>query len=340
MAHAHDHKQNYDQEPGRGTSTANGCEDQEHEHHLHEDSHAGHGHGHHHGPADYGRAFAIGVSLNVVLVVAQAIYGVLANSVALLADAAHNLSDVLGLLLAWGATILAKRLPSRRFTYGLRSSSILAALANGAFLLLATGGIAWEAIQRFTHPEPVAGITVIVVAAIGIAVNTATALLFLSGRKGDLNIRGAFLHMAADAAVSLGVVLAGVGILYTGWLWLDPATSLVISVVIVAGTWGLLRDSVRLALHAVPEGIETDEVRSFLAAVPGVTEVHDLHVWGMSTADTALTVHLVIPQGHPGDAIVAGIAERLHDKFNISHATIQIETDASRACALAPDHVV
>ena len=280
------------------------------------------------------------MTLNLALVVAQAVYGVLANSVALLADAAHNLSDVLGLLLAWGATILAKRLPTRRFTYGLRGSSILAALANGAFLLLATGGIAWEAVQRFAHPEPVAGITVIVVAALGIAVNTATALLFMSERKGDLNIRGAFLHMTADAIVSLGVVLAGIGIVYTGWLWLDPVTSLVISVVIVAGTWGLLRDSVRLALQAVPEGIEIERVRAYLAGVPGVTEVHDLHVWGMSTTDTALTAHLVMPQGHPGDAFLAGITEHLHKQFRIAHATIQVEIDATHACALAPDHVV
>ncbi|HYU79529.1 MAG TPA: cation diffusion facilitator family transporter, partial [Vicinamibacterales bacterium] len=238
----------------------------------HDHVHDGHQHGHHHGPADYGRAFAVGVTLNVTLVIAQAVYGVVANSVALLADAAHNFSDVLGLLLAWGAIILAKQRPSRRFTYGLRGSSILAALANGAFLLLATGGIAWEAIQRFAHPEPVEGTTVIVVAALGIAVNTATALLFMSGRKGDLNIRGAFLHMAADAIVSLGVVLAGIGIVYTGWLWLDPVTSLVISLVIVASTWGLLRDAVRLALHAVPESIEAERVRDYLAGVPGVVE--------------------------------------------------------------------
>jgi cobalt-zinc-cadmium efflux system protein len=302
--------------------------------------HDGRQHDHRHGPVDYGRAFAIGVTLNVALVATQAIYGVLSNSVALMADAAHNLSDVLGLLLAWGATILAKRLPTGRFTYGLRASSILAALANGAFLLLATGAIAWEALQRFAHPQPVAGITVIIVAALGIAVNAGTALLFMSGRKGDLNIRGAFLHMAADAVVSLGVVLAGIGIVYTGWLWLDPAISLVISVVIVAGTWSLLRDSVRLALQAVPEGIEIERVRTFLALAPGVTEVHDLHVWGMSTTDNALTVHLVMPMGHPGDAFVAGITERLHADFNICHATIQVEIDAAHPCGLAPDHVV
>jgi cobalt-zinc-cadmium efflux system protein len=280
------------------------------------------------------------VTLNLALVVAQAVYGVLANSVALLADAAHNFSDVLGLVMAWGATILAKRLPTRRFTYGLRGSSILAALANGAFLLLATGGIAWEAVQRFAHPQPVAGITVIVVATLGIAVNAGTALLFMSGQKGDLNIRGAFLHMAADAVVSLGVVLAGIGIVYTGWLWLDPVTSLVISVVIVVGTWNLLRDSVRLALQAVPEGIEIERVRTYLGGVPGVTEVHDLHIWGMSTTDTALTAHLVMPQGHPGDAFVAGITEHLQMQFNICHATIQVEIDAAHPCAFAPDHVV
>ena len=342
MGHAHGHEHTNDRKTAADQlPNASGRNNQGHEDHQHgaEPGDVGHDY-HHHGPADFGRAFAIGVSLNVALVIAQAVYGVLANSVALLADAAHNLSDVLGLLLAWGATILARRLPTQRFTYGLRSSSILAALGNGAFLLLATGGIAWEAIQRFTNPQPVAGTTVIIVAAIGIAVNTATALLFFSGRKGDLNIRGAFLHMAADAGVSLGVVLAGIGIVYTGWLWLDPATSLVISVVIVAGTWGLLRDSVRLALHAVPEAIEAEQVRAFIAAIPGVTEVHDLHVWGMSTTDTALTAHLVMPQGHPGDAVVASIAERLHDKFNIAHATIQIETDVAHTCALAPDHVV
>lgn len=296
-------------------------------------------HGHHHGPANFGRAFAIGVALNVALVAAQVIFGVLANSVALVADAAHNFSDVLGLLLAWGATILARRLPNERFTYGLRSSSILAALANGAVLLLATGGIAWEAIQRFARPEPVHGGMVIAVAAMGIVVNTATALLFMSGRKGDLNIRGAFLHMAADAVISLGVVLAGIGIVYTGWLWLDPVISLVISIVVVGATWGLLRDSVRLALHAVPEGIEVDRVRDYLLGMPGVAKVHDLHIWGMSTTDTALTVRLVMPKGHPGDAVLAGICHELLHQFNIGHATIQVDTHASSKCALAPDHI-
>lgn len=304
--------------------------------HDHEDRH----HGHQHGPVDYGRAFAIGVALNFALVVGQAVYGVLANSVALLADAAHNFGDVLGLLLAWGATILSRRAPSSRFTYGMRSSSILAALGNAVLLLLATGAITWEALQRFVHPEPVEGTTVIVVAAIGIVVNAATAALFLAGRKGDLNVRGAFLHMAADAIVSLGVVIAGGAIVYTGWLWLDPATSLVISVVIVAGTWGLFRDSVRLALHAVPPGIEIERVRAYLQGVTGVAEVHDLHVWAMSTTENALTAHLVTPQGYPGDAFVATLCEEIQERFGIGHSTIQIETDTGRACRLASDHVV
>lgn len=312
--------------------------------HTPDHKHHGRPHGHrpvhYHAKIDYGRAFAIGVSLNVALVVAQVVYGVLANSVALIADAAHIFSDVLGLLLAWGAAILAQRLPSQRFTYGLRGASILAALANAGFLLLATGAIAWEAVLRLAQPEPVAGVTVIVVAALGIAVHGGTALLFMSGRKGDLNIRGAFLHMAADAVVSLGVVVAGIGIVYTGWPWLDPVTSLIISVVIVAGTWGLLRDSVRLALQGVPEGIEIERVRTYLAGVPGVTEVHDLHVWAMSTTDNALTAHLIMPRGHPGDAFIAGIAEHLHAQFGIGHATIQVEIDTAHACALAPDHVV
>ena len=304
--------------------------------------HAGHDHGpgHHHGPADYGRAFAIGVTLNLAYVATEAIVGLRAPSVALLADAAHNLSDVLGLLVAWAGAVLAKRLPSAKFTYGLRSSSILAALANAAFLLLVTGGIAWEAVQRFLEPGPVASGTIIAVAAVGVVINLATALLFMSGRKSDLNIRGAYLHMAADAAVSLGVVIAGIGIYFTDWLWLDPAMSLTIAVVIVVSTWGLLGDSVRLALAGVPEEIEVERVRGFLAKLPGVSAVHDLHIWGMSTTETALTAHLVMPAGHPGDEFLSNAYSQLHGDFNIGHATLQIEIDPDRACALAPDHVV
>jgi len=301
---------------------------------------AGHVHDHGQPPSRYGRAFAVGVSLNLVYVVVQIAFGVLANSLALLSDAVHNLGDVLGLVLAWGASVLVTRSPTQRFTYGLRKTSILAALANAGFLLLITGGIAWEAVQRLLHPEAVSGMTIVWVAILGILINGGTALLFYSGRNEDLNIRGAFLHMAADAVVSLGVVVAGLGILYTGWLWLDPVVSLVISAVIVIGTWGLLRDSLRLSLDAVPRGIDIEAVRSYLGSLVGVTEVHDLHIWAMSTTETALTVHLVMPQGHPGDHFMAEVCNRLRDEFRISHATTQIETDPNHGCALASDHVV
>lgn len=301
--------------------------------------HAGHSHGH--APKDFGWAFIIGIALNSLFIVAEVVYGLLANSLALLADAGHNLSDVLGLLLAWGASILARRIPSSKFTYGLRSTSILAAVVNAVLLLSVTCGIAWEAIGRFGQPSTVDGKIVIAVAAVGVAINTATALLFLRGRHDDLNIRGAFLHMAADALVSLGVVIAGFIILYTGWLWLDPVVSLTIALVIVFGTWGLLKDSVRLALHAVPEGLPAGDVKAFLENLPGVSEIHDLHIWGMSTTETALTVHLVIPAGHPGDRYVCDMCDVLQTKFRIGHATIQIETgDRAAPCRLAPAHVV
>jgi cobalt-zinc-cadmium efflux system protein len=298
-------------------------------------------HGHAHGSNNHGRAFAIGIALNVGFVVAEVFYGLKAHSLALLSDAGHNLSDVVVLLLAWGASILSSRKPSARFTYGLRSSTILAALLNAALLLLVMGGIGWEAIQRLTQPAPVQGAIVMGVAALGVLINGATAFLFMSGRHGDLNIRGAFVHMAADAVISLGVVLTGLGILLSGWLWLDPLVSLALVVVIVISTWRLLRDSINLALHAVPEGMESSAVRVYLAGLPGVCEVHDLHIWGMSTTESALTVHLVMPGGYPGDAFMAGIARDLHDKFSIEHPTIQVETgDPGYPCALAPDHVV
>lgn len=277
--------------------------------------HAGHSHSHY---ADTNnRAFAIGVALNTAFVVIEAGYGLHASSLALLADAGHNLSDVLGLLLAWGAAALARKQPNGRFTYGLRSSSILAALANAMLLLFACGAIAWEAVQRFGNATPVEGTMVMIVAAIGIAINGATALLFMSGRKNDLNIRGAFLHMAADAAVSAGVVLAGFAILYTGWSWIDPVISLVIVVVILIDTWGLLRESTTLALNAVPAGIDIAAVQDFLRALPGVKEVHDVHIWGMSTTEAALTCHLVMPTGHPGDQLLAEVAEELEHRFGI-----------------------
>jgi len=291
--------------------------------------------------ARFDRAFAIGVALNTGFVLVEWTFGVLANSLALIADASHNFGDVLGLLLAWGAAALARRRPSPRFTYGLRSSTILAALANAALLLVITGGIAWEAILRFRNPASIDAPVVIWVAALGIAVNTATALLFLSGRKQDLNLRGAYLHMAADAAVSLGVVIAGLLTLATAWSWLDPVVSLAIVAVILLGTWGLLRDATRLALHAVPEGVDPANVRRFLERQPGVEEVHDLHIWGMSTTETALTAHLVMPGGYPGDAFIAELADRMDRDFGIAHATLQVETGAgAQPCALAPDHVV
>lgn len=272
--------------------------------------------------------------------IVEGIFGYASNSMALVADAGHNLSDVLGLVVAWAAVILSKRAPSPRFTYGLRGSSILAALFNAVFLLVAVGAIGWEAIQRLLHPEPVAGVTVIVVAAVGILVNGITAWLFASGRKGDLNIRGAYLHMAADAAVSVGVVVAGLVILFTGWTWLDAATSLIISAVIIWGTWGLLRDSMAMSMSAVPPHIDPGAVRSYLEKCAGVAQVHDLHIWPMSTTEVALTCHMVVPTGQPGDAYLIDVAHRLREDFGIHHATVQVETDSNSPCALAPDHVV
>jgi cobalt-zinc-cadmium efflux system protein len=321
----------------------------EHSEHAHDHAghshgaHAGHSHhggGHAHAPASYGAAFAIGVALNGGFVLAEVVFGLWGHSVALLADAGHNLGDVLGLLVAWGAGILMRRAPSARFTYGLRGSSILAALFNAVVLLVTVGGIAWEAIRRFADPQPVSGPIVVTVALAGIVINGVTAWLFVAGRKDDLNLRGAFLHMAADALVSAGVVVAGLLIMMTGWLWLDPVVSLVISAVIVIGTWGLLRDSVAMAVAAVPAQIDPAEVRRLIERQPGVASLHDLHIWPMSTADVALTCHLLMPGGHPGDAFLHGLCEQLARRFKITHATVQIEVDAELACALAPEDVV
>lgn len=313
-------------------------------------SHAGHDHaghdrsghaGHSHAPASFGRAFAIGTALNLAFVGAEALFGLRAHSMALLADAGHNLSDVLGLLLAWGGAVLARRGPTAKRTYGLRSTTILAALANAMLLLLAIGAIAWEAVRRFDHPEPVVAGTMAWVAAVGIAVNTATALLFMRGRKSDLNIRGAYLHMAADAAVSAGVVVAGLAIGVTGWLWLDPVISLVIVVVIALGTWRLLRDSVDLALHAVPSHIDRGGVEEYLAGLPGVIAVHDLHIWAMSTTDTALTAHVIRPEVCDDDALLLDVSRTLRERFGIAHPTVQIERGhGPHPCELAPDHVI
>jgi cation diffusion facilitator family transporter len=293
----------------------------------------------HQAPVNYRKAFAIGIALNVSYVAVEAVFGLFAHSLALVADAGHNLSDVLSLLLAWGASEFGQSKPSKRFTYALRSSSILASLANAIILLIAIGAIAWEAFQRFSQPQEVPAVTVMAVAGVGVLINAATALLFMSGRHRDLNIKGAFLHMAADAGVSLGVVLAGLAIKLTGHYWIDPATSLVIVAVIAIGTWGLLRESIRLALQAVPEGIDLEKVENYLASLPNVTEVHDLHIWPMSTTQTALTAHLEMPNGSGGDEFLHNVCQHLHDEFQIEHSTIQIEQNA-KACSLAPERTV
>ena len=302
-------------------------------HHDHAHGHR-HEHGHVHAPADFGRAFALGIILNTGFVAAEAAFGILANSMALLADAGHNLSDVLGLVVAWSAALLARRRPSQRFTFGMRGASILSALFNCVILLVAVGAIAWEAVGRLNAPQPIASGTVMAVAAVGIAINGFTAWLFASGRRHDLNIRGAYLHMAADALISAGVVVAGAIAAVTGWFWIDPVASLVIVAVIVWGTWQLLRDSLALSLGGVPAGVDPEAVRVFLAGQPGVTALHDLHIWATSTTETALSAHLVMPGGHPGDMFLVDLATELRAHHGIGHATVQIETDAT-ACPLA-----
>jgi cobalt-zinc-cadmium efflux system protein len=306
--------------------------------HQHDHSHAHDHAGHSHAPDNFGWAFAIGASLNAAFVVAELIFGYAANSLALISDAVHNLSDVIALLLAWGAAWLAQKRPTQQHTYGYRRASILAALFNAGLLLVAVGGIAVEAINRLQAPAPVASWTVVVVAALGIVVNGGTALLFMRGRHGDLNVRGAYLHMAADAGVSFGVVVAALVIMLTGWLWIDPAISLCIAAVVLASGWGLARDSVNLALDGVPRGIELIQVSDFLGGLEGVSEVHDLHIWAMSTNETALTVHLVRPGG-TDDKFLHHVCEQLSHRFKIHHATLQIEV-SSDACKLAPAEMV
>lgn len=307
-----------------------------HSHHGHDHS----GGGHAHAPADFGRAFAVGIALNSAFIAAELVFGWLGNSTALIADAGHNLSDVLGLFVAWGAASLSKRAPAGRFTWGYRGSSILAALFNAVFLLVAVGAIGWESILRFFNPEPVSGTTVMIVAGIGIVINAATAMMFARGRKGDINIEGAFLHMAADAAVSLGVVIAAGLILWTGQMWIDPLMSLLICAVILWSSYGLLRSSVSMSLNAAPAGISVEAVKEFLRRQPGVTQVHDLHIWPISTTETALTCHVVMPSGHPGDQFLVETAHRLARDFAIGHSTLQIEISEDTPCALAPDEVV
>jgi len=305
---------------------------------------AGHEHHHHHDQAHShaprGRAFAIAIVLNVAFTIAEVVAGLISGSMALIADAGHNLSDVLSLLLAWGASVLVARPPSERFTYGLKSSSILAAITNASLLWLALGAILLETIRRFTDPQPVHGQTMMIVAALGIAINAMSAFLFAKGRKSDLNVRAAFLHLVADAAVSAGVVVAGLLVILTGERLIDPITSLIITGVIAWGSWSLLRDSLHMGMLAVPQGIDIGEVRAFLAAQPGVSAVHDLHVWPMSTTETALTAHLVMPGGHPDNGFLHGLAEQLAHRFGIGHPTIQVERHGAPECALESEEVV
>jgi cobalt-zinc-cadmium efflux system protein len=313
--------------------------DHQHTHDHH--SHGGSSHGHHHGPVRHDRAFAIGVALNGGFVIAEVVFGLTANSMALLSDAAHNLGDVLALLLAWGAAWLGRRPPSARRTYGWGRSSVLASLVNAMVLLIGVGAIAVEAIHRLLAPEPVAEVTVMIVAAAGILVNGGSALLFMRDRAGDLNIRAQFIHLMGDAIVSAGVVVAAVVIRATGWLWLDPMVSLAIGIVIAAATWGLLRDSIDLAMDAVPGGVARSDVHDYLAALPGVAEVHDLHIWGLSTTEIALTAHLVCDDVASGERNLHDLQAELQQRFGIGHATLQIETDTDAAlCRLRPHDVV
>jgi len=301
-----------------------------------------HDHGHHghaHSPPGSNLVFAAGTALNLGFVAVEVGYGLKSNSLALLSDAAHNLSDVFALLIAWAAFQLGKSLPTKRRTYGLRRSSILAALANALVLLVVVGGIVWEAIGRLSQPEPVQPGIVMGVAAVGVAVNGLTALMFMAGRKQDLNINGAFLHMAADAAVSMVVLLAGLGILFGGWNWLDPAVSIAVGAVIIWSTWGLLWESLSLAMDAVPAGIDSGAVEAYLAALPGVATVHDLHIWGMSTTEVALTAHLVMPRPPADDQLLGVVCRELRERFNIGHVTIQIE-HGDIECHQAPANVV
>ena len=303
------------------------------DHHNHDHSK---GHHHHARPNSQGCVFIMTIVLNMAFVIIEFAYGFIANSTALMADAGHNISDVLGLLLAWGAVILTRKPPSKRYTYGLRSTSIMAAFANAMLLLVACGAIAMEAIERFSQPPAVASLTVSVVAAVGIVINGLSAWLLMKGSKEDLNIRGAYLHMAADAAVSLAVAISGIAMFYTGWFMLDPIISLVIVIVILIGTGSLLRDSMRLALSAVPAKINALAIDAYLRQLDGVTEIHDLHIWGLSTTESALTVHLVMPSGHPGDNFLDEIVQTLEERFLIHHSTLQIEQGTTNhSCSLS-----
>ncbi|MDD1631519.1 MAG: cation diffusion facilitator family transporter [Methylococcaceae bacterium] len=301
-----------------------------HHNHNHSKEH------HHARPDNQGHVIVVTIVLNMAFVIIEFAYGFIANSTALMADAGHNISDVLGLILAWGAVILTRKPPSKRYTYGLRSTSIMAALVNAMLLLVACGAIALEAIQRFSQPPTVASLTVSSVAGIGIVINGLSAWLLMKGSKDDLNIRGAYLHMAADTAVSLAVVIAGIAMFYTGWFMLDPIISLLIVIVIVIGTWSLLRDSMQLALSAVPAKVDALAIDSYLRQLAGVTDIHDLHIWGLSTTESALTVHLVMPNGHPGDIFLDEIVQTLDERFFVHHSTLQIEQGTTNhSCSLS-----
>ena len=344
MAKAHDHHDHHDHDHhDHGDAHDHDPGDHKHGAHKHGHGHGhshSHGHHHHHVPTDMGRAFAIGVTLNAAFVLIEVGAGFWSGSMALLADAGHNLSDVLALLMAWGATVLARRAPTSRRTYGLRKGTILASLGNAVFLLLAIGGIVSESIHRLTQPGAVATTAVMITAGVGILINGGTALLFMRGSQDDINVRGAFLHMASDAVISLVVVIGAGIIALTGLQWIDPVLSLGIAVVIVAGTWGLLRDSVNLALDGAPREIDVAEVRAWLGAQPGVQEIHDLHIWAMSTTETALTAHVIRPANDDADQFLHATCEALSTRFNIGHSTLQVETDSENACRLAPAGVV
>jgi cobalt-zinc-cadmium efflux system protein len=295
-------------------------------------------HDHNHEKGNYNRSFAIGVILNIAFVVIEAGYGLFADSLALLADAGHNLSDVVSLLLAWGASLLATKAATEKRTYGFRKATVMASLASAILLLVALGSIAWEAIERFINPKPVGGMTVIVVAGIGVVINTLTASLFIKGKKHDLNIRGAFLHMAADAGVSLGVVVAGIFIMIRGWQWIDPGISLVIVTVIFIGTWGLLRDSINYAIDAVPKSIDYNGIRKYLMGFDRVNRIHDLHVWPLSTTEVALTVHIVVNDNSLDNNFLRKLQQHLHDHFGIKHTTIQVEPSTSKNDCILDRH--
>ncbi len=325
-AHDHDHPHDHAHPHDHG-----------HSHKTHGHGHKHQGHNHDHAPKDFGRAFALGLALNTGFVVLEAAYGFIGNSMALLADAGHNLGDVLGLVVAWAGMTLAKRGPSARFTFGLGKSSVLAALINVMLLLVAIGAITFEAIQRLMHPEPVATTMVMIVAAAGVVVNGVTAWMFASGSKGDINIRATFLHMAADAGISAGVVLAGLVIALTGLVWIDPMMSLLLNVVIFWGTWGTLKSAATMALSGVPEATNLEEVRAALLRLPDVREVCDLHIWPLSTKDIALSCHLVMPAGHPGDAFLTEASRVMKARFSINHPTFQIDLERRHdRCPLHP----